>query len=287
MKWIVGLDLRHRSHGALQFARWLSRLSPSDRFEALHVLEPEHLRAALRTHHLDEVVAAARTEAQRIAAEEAPGARLDGVEVVSRDADADVALAEEARARRAEAMVVGRVARREQARLVRLGSVARRLLRALPLPVVVAPPDLDEAQIGAGPVVALTSLSDDAVAACRFAEAFAARVRRPLLVAHVVKFVELSYLTGASVEDAAREEVRAGEAALAAWMKDRSIRADASVVLQGEIVDRVDVLARERACPLVVVGSKRRGGIDALTHPSIGRELAATSTVPVAVVPTA
>lgn len=287
MKWIVGLDLRHRSHGALQFARWLSRLSPSERFAALHVLEPEHLRAALRTHHLDEVVAAARIEAQRVVRDEAQGARVEEVDVVHRDSDADVALADEARARGADALAVGRIARREERRIVRLGRVARRLLRTLPLPVVVAPPDLDVDQLGSGPVIALTSLSEDALAACRFAEGFAARVRRPLLVAHVVSFVELPYLKGAPLEDVAREELRAGEAALARWVTEHAIRADETVVLQGEVLDRTDVLARERGAPLVVVGAKRRAGIDALAHPSIGRELAATAPVSVAVVPTA
>jgi nucleotide-binding universal stress UspA family protein len=79
--------------------------------------------------------------------------------------------------------------------------------------------------------------------------------------------------------------VRNGEGALAAWVQAKSVRADETVVLQGEVLGRTDTLARERGAPLVVVGASRRGPLEALTNPSIGRELAATSQVAVAVVP--
>jgi nucleotide-binding universal stress UspA family protein len=284
MRWIVGLDLRPRSDGALRFAAWLARTAPgADSFALVHVLEEEHLRAVLRVHHLDEVTAAARDRAVRELARVEGAAGLGTPEIV-RGITADEALAEALARHGADALVVGRIAGREEPRVIRLGRVARRLLRHLPAPVVVVPPDEDPAA-RAGPVVALTSLTDDAAEACRFAAAFAERVARPLFVAHVVPFVDLPFLPGPTLDDLASQGRRAGEAALAAWIAAHGLLPAQSVVLQGGILEQAEELARERDALLVVAGSTRRSGLERLASPSIGAELAAIAPVPVAVVP--
>jgi nucleotide-binding universal stress UspA family protein len=282
MRWLVGLDLRPRSDGALRFAVWLARSAPgAESFVAVHVLEEEHLRAALKVHHLDEVTAAARAgAASALAGAGVPEATVEVVQALTAEEGLTAALARHG----AGALVVGRIARRDEARLVRLGRVARRLLRALPAPVLVVPPDFTPAE-AEGPVVALTSLSEDSAEACHFAAALAGRLGRPLVVTHVVPFVELPFLAGGPLEEIAREQVVAGEGALAAWLEAHALRGVDAVVLQGEIVDRVDALVRERGAALVVVGATRRSGLDQLAFPSIGRELAATAAAPVAVVP--
>jgi nucleotide-binding universal stress UspA family protein len=286
MKWMIGLDLRPRSHGAVHFARWLASASGGreEIHAAVHVLDEDHLRAALKYHHLDEVTAAARAGARETLAREAPELAVGTIEVVQSRTPHE-GLAEQVAALGADALVVGRIARRAESRIVRLGGVARRLLRRLPCPVVVVPPDLETAGLGPGPIVALTSLGDDAVEACRFAARLAERLGRPLVVAHVVSYVELPFLTGTAVADAARDAAKAGVGALTSWIATNGLGPAEPVILQGEILDRADVLAAERGAPLLVVGAARHAGLERLTAPSIGRELAATASVPVAVVP--
>src|SRR4029450_10444023 len=128
MKWIIGLDLRPRSFGALHFATWLTKTVPKadDRFIAVHVLEPEHLRAALRVSHLDEVLAAARDAGKRILEREAPGERIRELEIVEGQ-EADEGLVAAVARHGADALVIGRIAGRSESALVRLGRVARRL----------------------------------------------------------------------------------------------------------------------------------------------------------------
>jgi nucleotide-binding universal stress UspA family protein len=286
MKWIIGLDLRPRSFGALHFATWLTKTAPKgdERFIAVHVLEPEHLRAALKYQHMDEVLASARDAGHRILEHEAPVERVRELEIVQADS-ADEGLAAALARHDADALIVGRIAGRSETALVRLGRVARQLVRRLPAPVVVVPPDIAAADLGSGPVVALTSLDDSATAACRFAARIAQWTGRRLVVVHVVPYLELPYLPGASMDEIARDQRRAAEIALGAWIQREQLHADEALVEQGDVLDRAEVIAEERDAPLLVIGSSRRTGLERLTTPSMGRELAATSAVPVAVVP--
>ncbi len=284
MRWVVGLDLRPRSDGALRFATWLARAAPGrDGFALVHVLEEEHLRAVLRVHHLDEVIAAARDGAAAELARVVGAAGLGAAEIV-RGRSADEALADALARLGADALVVGRVAGREELRVVRLGRAARRLLRRLPAPVVVVPPDEDPAA-RTGPVIALTSLADDAVEACRFAAALAERVGRPLVIAHVVPFVDLPFMPGETLDALAGQGRSAAEPALASWLAAHGLRPAEALVLQGGLLEEAEGLARDRDALLLVTGSTRRSGLERLAGPSVGGELAATAPVSVAVVP--
>ncbi|WP_242360962.1 MULTISPECIES: universal stress protein [Anaeromyxobacter] len=286
MRWIIGLDLRPRSHGALHFATWLTKTVPKsdERFIAVHVLEPEHLRAALKYHHLDELIAAARESGRRTLEREGAGERVQELEILE-GMGADDGLIEALARHDADALLVGRIAGRSEAALVRLGRVARRLLRRLPAPVVVVPPDLETADIGGGPIVALTRLDESSTEACRFAGRFAAQTGRRLVLLHVVPYLELPFLAGASVDEIAREQKRAAEVACAAWIERLQLHVDEAVVEQGDVLDRADAIVEAREAPLLVVGASRRVALDRLATPSLARELAATAAVPVAVVP--
>lgn len=286
MKWIIGLDLRPRCSGALHFATWLTKTVPKaeERFIAVHVLEPEHLRAALKFQHMDEVLAAARETGHKMLEREAPGERVHELEVVAASS-ADEGLVEALARHDADALIVGRIAGRSESALVRLGRVARRLLRRLPAPVVVVPPDVETAGLGSGPVIALTSLDESATEACRFAARLAEQTGRRLVVLHVAPYLELPFLKGATVDEIAREQRRAAEVALGEWLEREGLRADERLVEQGDVLDRADAVATEREAPLLVIGASRRVALDRLASPSMGRELAATAAVPVAVVP--
>lgn len=286
MKWIIGLDLRPRCCGALHFATWLTKTVPKaeERFIAIHVLEPEHLRAALRVQHMDEVLAAARDAGHRLLEREAPGHRVQELEVVEARS-ADEGLVEALARHDADAVIVGRIAGRTESALFRLGRVARRLLRRLPAPVVVVPPDVETAGLGNGPIVALTSLDESSVEACRFAARLSELTGRRLVLLHVAPYLELPFLQGSSVDEIAREQRRAAELALAAWVEREGLRADERLVEQGDVLDRADAVAAERGAPLLVIGTSRRVALDRLATPSMARELAATAAMPVAVVP--
>lgn len=292
MKWIVGMDLRPLSYGALQFATWLGSANAAageavDRFVPVHVLEEAHLRTVLRYHHLDEVIAAAREEAQRTLAREGRPEWLEELQLVQA-VHAEESLEFARAAVGAQAILVGRAAGREGHPIVRLGRVARRLLRSLPSPVVVVPPDLRLEDIGPGPIVALTSVADDAVEACRFAATLARRTGRRLALAHVVGSPAergLPFMPSASLERARLDEVSYGERDLAAWVASAGLAPDSATVLQGSVIDEAIAFAERERAPLVVTGARRRTGVDRMLMPSIGRELAATAPVAVAVVP--
>ncbi|ABS25238.1 universal stress protein [Anaeromyxobacter sp. Fw109-5] len=290
MNWIVGIDLRPLSHGALQFAAWLAAnagAGGADRFVPVHVLEEEHLRTMLRYHHLDEVIDAAREEAKRTLLREGRAEWLGDLQIVQA-VNAERSLEFVRAAAGAEAMVIGRAAAREGHRIVRLGRVARRLLRNLPSPVVVVPPDLRLGDVGPGPIVALTSLADDALEASRFASALARHTGRKLALVHVVGDPAgrgLPFMPSASLERARLDEVRYGEPELAAWVAAAGLRPDTTTVLQGNVIDEAIAFAERERSPLIVAGARRRTGVDRMLLPSIGRELAATSPLAVAVVP--
>jgi nucleotide-binding universal stress UspA family protein len=290
MKWIIGLDLRPRSRGALQLARWLAaatRERGADEFVAVHVLSEDHLRSALQLHHLDEVVDGARAAAQR-ALEEASCADLGAGLEVTRALTTPEGL-EEARARhRADGILIGRAAPSGGTHLVRLGRVARRLLRHLPSPVVVAPPDLEAARLGAGPIAALSSLAEDSVEPCRLAAVLAERTARALTVAHVVRDPvsgSAPYLPRASLDRMGGEWLDEGRQGLDRWLAANGLQAGATAVLQGDVLDSALTLARDQDAAMLVVGARSLSGLDRVFSPSIGRELAALASLPVAVVP--
>jgi nucleotide-binding universal stress UspA family protein len=56
-------------------------------------------------------------------------------------------------------------------------------------------------------------------------------------------------------------------------------------VLRGELFDAAVLHAEQVGAPVLVVGVHHRGGLERLLSPSIASELAATATLPVAVVP--
>jgi nucleotide-binding universal stress UspA family protein len=185
-------------------------------------------------------------------------------------------------------LVIGRRAKSGQDRIVRLGRVARRLLRTLPCPVLVTPPDLDPSGLGAGPIIAATDAREDSRSACALAARLAERLGRKLLLAHVVPMPEGwggSYLPRDSVARVTAELQASGEIELERWAKSEGLHGHAAVVLQGGVLARVLALADEVAAPMIVVGSHELGPVPRFFVASVGSELAAMATVPVLVVP--
>jgi nucleotide-binding universal stress UspA family protein len=284
MRWIVGLDLRPGSEGPTRFTRWLlTEQHPHPRAEAVyvHVLEEQHLRFALRQHHLDEVTRAARAAAEALLASAGASGEIRIVQGVT----AEDALEEARASAGADGVVVGRAAGREGRAIVRLGRVARRMLRRLASPVAVVPPDFRAEDAGAGPVVALSSLQDDAIGACRLAATLAADLGRPLAVCHVARAEALPYLPPAAIDLEARRA--AGEEDLVRWLGAHGIRADGTAALVGSPVDRTLEWAEGARAAFLVAGSRRLSAVERIFQASTGSALAATAAIPVLVVPAA
>ncbi len=273
MRWIVGVDVGQGSHAALEFLAWAAGKAILGREDAVavHVLEDDHLRIVLRTHHLDEVKAAAGKAAEETLERHGVDAPVEVVQAV----EAFDGLAAEALKYRADALVVGRHAGLEGSGLARLGRIARGALRELAFPVIVVPHDLTPNDVGAGPVLALTGLGDDSIEAARFARRLATWMGRELVVAHAVE-----------VLDGHREErVAEGRRALEQWVVANGAGADRLQIVEGSVVSGATQLATELGSPLLVTGSRRLSGIDRRLHASIGTELAASAPLAVAVVP--
>jgi nucleotide-binding universal stress UspA family protein len=290
MKWIVGLDLRPFSRGAIQFAAWLAANSTAAGGEELvgvHVLEEGVLLNLLRYQHLDDVLASAQAAARTAVAEVGASDRFETIEIL-RGAHAESCLEEARVTHQGEALVVGRHAKQEGVSLVRLGRVARKLVRALHAPVVVVPPDLENAALGHGPVMALTDLQSDSTPAAHWAADMAARLGRELRIVHCVSdFAELgaAYLSGARLGEIGSQHREAGARSLSGWLEAEGLPPDCGQVVLGEPVEAALRLAASEHTTLLVAGARRLGLIERFFTARVGFELAAAAPCPVAIVP--
>jgi len=291
-RWIVGLDLRPTGQGALRFARWLAAATREGQpsFVGVHVLEEDTLRAALRYHHLDELVSGAREEAEMLLRNAGASNVLDELRV-TQGLHAETTLEAIRAEKHADGLVVGRQAPREGHHLLRLGKVARRLLRQLGGPVVVVPPDWEPESVSTdGPVVCATNVGDSSIEAARFAAELARRLGRALVVAYTVPVPEdygANYIPAATRQKIAAESQEAGERELAEWVEGVGLSEATAVVRQGHVTEQVLRLARESGAAMIVTGSRRLSTLERLLLTSVGSELAATSPCPVVVVPPA
>lgn len=292
MRWIVGLDLSPLSQGALHFARWLgdtTRPAGGETFVGVHVLSDEHLRMVLRYHHLDEVKQAAEAEAAKALQRSGAAGHVGEVRVVQGPTAEEGLL----RARGeigGDALLIGRAGRRSGLHLVRLGGVARHLLLRAPCPLVVVPPDLEVADLGTGPIVALARIGEGSVETCRFAVALAARLGRGVVLLHVVPLPDeygAGHLPADTVGRLRRELLDEGHQALGAWAAAQGLGQAEVAVRQGSIVEEACAFAAERGAPLLVAGSHPRGTVEGILASGVGVELAAAARCPVAVVPPA
>lgn len=285
MRWIVGLDLRGLSQGAIHFARWLHEHARAERLVGVHVIEayPDAARdIELPIESFQEWLQAA---AEREVAKAGARAAFDDVDV-SRSTSAEDGLGAAVEAKRADGLILGRKAPRGQEPLVRLGRVARRLVRRAEAPLVVVPPDLVTQDIGDGPVVVATDLGEDAVGALRFGDALARALGRELVLAHGIQLPHLldQYMPADAWEGVQRVIGERGTASAHDWAARLGVKARVHVV-DGPLVRGLAVAAvRERAC-LLVCGSRRLSLVERIFTSSVGSEVAATAPMAVAVVP--
>ena len=286
MKWLIGLDLKASSTGALGFATWLARHSSAERFAAVHVIEESYLLQVLRSEHLAHAQEAARDKVEKLLAEAGLRDRVDTYDAV-RGTVADQRLEAEAHNVEADVLLVGRQARADELKFVRLGRVARRLCRRLAVPTVVAPPGLNADALGDGPIMLATAAAEEDVEAAKFAREIARTTGRKLLVAHILPDLgdEGNFVPAATLRQLYDQLGMDRERDIQNWMRKHDL-GDASVVLaQGEVVGRLIGIAQQERVPLIVCGSRMLSGAERVMIASIATQLSCHASCPVAVVP--
>lgn len=282
--WLVGLDLVPENTGPLRLASWLTDGDAPAPLVGCHVVEAGLFRFA--GEDLEAIVDAARDRVDEhlIAAGALERFRVrEAVTAASVEEGLQDAILRHA----AGALILGRWSRRSSRSLVRLGRIARRLLRALPVPVIVTPPDLLRTDLGDGPIILATETGEHSIAAARFAAAIAGAHGRPLVVAHVGVPLEHAAIYRLGPGWDAFQETRRTEidAETAAWV-DAHVPAGAEVVIrEGDLVGELLSLAEARRSPMIVVGSRRLTLAERIFGSSTASTLAAHAPMPVAVIP--
>lgn len=271
--WIVGLDLDGRARGALVVGEWIAR---GGNLVGVHVLE-----SWARPHIRGDAFSAVHALVVRTTRElHLPAlARVTVLEATR----AEEGLAEAAQA--AAGLIIGRAAPAHEDRIVRLGVVARQLLRQLPLPVIVVPPDL--AAVAPGPVLFATDLGPSGAQALGFARELAGAHGRPLELLHVADTRHHDLIDDLDPGFvAARAAYHAAVAAsFGAWADAHELTGNTRHVGYGDPAARIAAVAAERRAALVVVGSRRLGTVARAFLSSTASALAGLAACPVAVVP--
>ena len=290
MKWILAIDLHGTCAGAVRFASWLRKAvrgAEQEEFVAIQVLEERHLLAVLRYHHLSEVTAGARSAAQALIETEGASDAIRELAVVQ-GTEANETLAAARRTHGAGGIIIGRAAPTQSHAIVRLGRVARRLLRSSAAPVVVVPPDWQAARRRDGPIVTLTNTDADSIEACGFGAAMAERLGCDFKLLHVASIPEdfgAQHIPFISIEKL-RQDYRAdAEQGLSQWIAAQGLERSRGVVVQGRVVESAIDFAEAQRSPILVCGSRRLSAVERTLLASTGAELAALAPVPVAIVP--
>lgn len=289
MRWIVGLDLRAHSHGAINFAAWLRVHDQSGAMivDGLHVVENGLLELPAVGSRV-EVLAAAKHAAVTAVQVRHAAAAFSTIDVVEADDVSDTLVAASKLAI-TTGIIIGRRAAADAPGLVRLGKIGRRLLRRLDAPTFVVPPDLEQQHIGPGPIICAVTLDEPGAELARFGEQLASRLGRSCRLVHVIDSgdpIGLAYLPEGTWNDIHQRRRDTGQAAMQAWRDAAGLRSY-TLQAQGQTVPRLLTAARELDACMILCGSRQLSLAERLWTSSIGTVLAAAAHLPVGVLPTA
>lgn len=286
MRWILGIDTRDRSQGALRFATWLRAHIDGADYEThgLCVLEHDEMMVLLRRRHLDEVLEQANATMHRAIEAAEAGPTLTQATVV-RATTAEHHLAQAARSPKADGLIIGRSAARDARSVVRLGRVARRITRELPGPVIVVPPDLDPSLLGDGPIVCAIAPTKDSVNAANTARELAGRLHRAVTLVHALRVPEPLPYSGTLLDERIATAREAAEHSLAAFCERHGLSDLQCEIVVGPAEDSITQRSIDLQSPLVICGSRRLGLAQRFFSSSLGTHLASYAKVPVMIVP--
>ncbi|WP_165703800.1 universal stress protein [Enhygromyxa salina] len=287
----LGLDLRPQSTGAIQYALWLCRaasLQPAGHVQAVHVIDPAAMVELSRHADQQTILGAFKQRGKEILNEVAHGARLHGPEVRSGDVLDELEAA--ARERSSTALLISRrTGTGARFAVTRLGSIARRLLRRLALPVIVVPADLLFSAVGDGPVLVAVDFSEDAARALVWARSLAQTIAREVELVHFVEMPdELGYaglIQTERWEQLCDEVLEQGRGRMASFVRRHHCADLRTAVVRGPTLPALADYGAARGACLLVTGSGHHGLVHRVIVPSVASETAALSSVPVAVVP--
>ncbi len=284
--WGVGVELSEDHLGALRFAVDLA--GKADSILGIHVMpDSERLHPLISREQAktmrEQISADVVTLFQRAGAEGTVSARL--VE----DDHPELGLVDLAEREQFGALIIGRRARRDDDPLIRLGQISRRVLRRLPVPVIVVPPDYgaDDERLGAGPVVLATDLDEHCTAAAEFAKLLAARLDRPLLIAHGTEAFNwgVSYIPAETFEVMLEQARARASAKLHAWVVAHGLDGTPERVFFGDPARNLAHLVDVEEAAVLVTGSRKLGPIERVFLASVSSELAGSTRCPTAIVP--
>jgi nucleotide-binding universal stress UspA family protein len=285
MDWVVGVDLDEHGGGALGLARFLQRESSGGKpLRIVHALQSKnapwlvdgHSMAELRGHateRLGEVMTAAKAT------------ELGDAEVVEGD---PVEVLTELASGEDRGLLIGRLVPRDHDRLVRLGRVARRLLRRLPGPTVIVPPDLRIEELGEGPIVLATDARESSGGAARFAHQLSTRLSRELILVHVVPRPTgwgLAYIPESRVTEIRVDMREAGRRQLEKWAEEHKMARYPKKCTDGWVVEEIARFSEQVDALMIVSGSRRLSAPARVFVSSTSSALASVGRRPVAVVP--
>lgn len=291
-KWAIGVELAPDHLGPVCFAASLAEHVPEDLIVGLHVLpNAALLHPLLGRGEAKQLREAARDNVAELMIKRGLAHERTRVELVEDDA-VEQGLSEGAERLGVDALLVGRRARRDDDPIIRLGEVTRRLLRRLPVPVIVVPPDFGDANdrgLGEGPVICGVDLSEHCKPALRFAAGLAARLGRPLLLAHGTQTFSwgVSYVPPATMERLQTQTREVADGELSTWLEglEFELGEHRQEVFMGDPARQLLQLAVDEDAALIVTGSRLLGPVERLFIASVGTEVAAAASCPVAVVP--
>ncbi len=274
MKWMVAVDLDESCEGALGWARWLRTSDADAQLVVAHAVDivtnlaPPRAQTVMR--HVREFVQTRLPEVEMRVLEERPP---------------EAALARALSIHAADALVIGRRATRDGGSIVRLGPVARRLLRRLPGPVLVCPPDMVGAEVAAGPVLVCVDGEGEDASALAFGRALADATGLPL---QAITVSPPAFASGVTYLPTAAHTVgidERHEASVRAWLAEQPGEPVELLVASGRVIPSILRASDEVGASMLVCGSRLLSATERIFNTSVGTALAATARIPVAVVP--
>ena len=266
-------------------ARWMAKNAAENhtpRFIGVHVI-PRPPRVAARDDVVDELCGKAVEHAREVLAGEGVLDAFERIEAVP-GVSAEDTLESAARYYNADGMIIGRHGPRDHDSMIRLGKVARRLIRKLPTALMIVPPETRPEDIGKGPVITATDLGEASVAAARFGLVFAQDFGRDLTVMHA-RSARHHPSTEVSLEMAQLLVEPEDPGALDQWMSSYGLGGATGRVEYGDPVREMARLAESEDATLLVLGSRHLSLAERVFVASSGTDLARETKVPVLIVP--
>lgn len=284
----VAVDARGRCKGALEFCAWMqAKLQGQWKMTAAHALAPAELQEVQVSDQYRDIQFLARRAVQKVVESIEGDLEFGEVELLD-EAAVEVSLEGFVDKTQAQILVLGRAAPSDEDRFIRLGPVARRLLRSLPCALMVVPPDLRGAAIGEGPVLLPVDGSDSTLNAFRQAQDLAARLGRELVLVHVADSPALwgyEFISPATIQSMSSDLNTTAIRNIERWLQEHALGGHRLVVRQGVVSQEVSLLAQELDACFIVTGSRELSTTERVFVTSVGSELSASANRPVLVVP--